>query len=602
MRNWIRAVGGSIAPILPLALIAGFYVAGGGCSPKPDAGVAMIDAANPSTDDQVDGWPVSADDPQGHILIYQPQPESLVGNQLKARAAVSLTPPTGPAKYGVAWFTARVATDRDTRTATLDNFKVSLVRLLGVTSADQQAAANAVSGQLSQMSVDYSLDQLMTSLDTAEKGRSVEHELGTAPPKILFSSKPATLVIVAGPPQLKAVAGVAGVVRVINTPFVLLQDASDHRFYLKEGTRWASAAGLDGPWEQKSAVPAGVVAAGKQLTARPSTTQPGGDATPPAAADLAAQAAETQIIVSTVPAELIVTTGAPQFTPLPGGQLLYASNSASNVFLDSAGKQYYVLLSGRWYTAAGLQGPWTYTAPDKLPPAFAEIPADSPKSNVLTFVPHTPQAADALLEAAVPQTAAIRLDAGTTFTVAYDGTPQFDPIPQCPGLTYATNTPDAVLQYGAVFYCCHQAVWYQSPAAVGPWTVSTSVPEVIYTIPPQNPLYNNTFVHIYDAHADYVDEGYTPGYTGTYTLGPTVVFGTGYDYPAWSGEVYLPQPLTWGFNADYDLDTGYWGYNDGFYGGFDGWFATSWGNGGVVGPSPRRSLGRTPLVGDKAAT
>jgi hypothetical protein len=362
----------------------------------------------------------------------------------------------------------------------------------------------------------------------------------------------------------------------------LLKDDADNKFYLKEGSHWASAADLQGPWQQDTPVPAGINAAGEAITTPlpGAAGQPGAAPATEPAADLSAPAANTAVIVSTVPTELIVTRGDPQFTPLPGGQLLYASNTESNLFLDSGSKEYFVLLSGRWYAASSLQGPWHYTAADKLPAAFAEIPTDSAKANVLTFVAHTPQAMDALLDAAVPQTAAIRRDAGGSLSVSYDGAPQFQPIPQSPGLSYATNTPEAVLQYNNEYYCCHQAVWYQSSAAVGPWTVCTAVPDIIYTIPPQNPLYNTTFVHIYDYYPEYVYDGYTPGYTGTYTYGPTVVYGTGYDYPAWSGEAYFPEPQTWGFDADYDPYTGFWGFDDDFYGGFGGWFGAPWGGDG----------------------
>jgi hypothetical protein len=589
MNKWQHPARKAATHFLLLTVMYAIYAAVMGCSSSPGADATManfIDVA--STDQLIEGWPVSMDDPQGRVLVYQPQPESLEGNQLKARAAVSLTPATGSPKFGAAWFTARVTTDRDTRTATLDNIRISLVRLPGASAPDQQQFANIVAGQLSQMSVSYSLDQLIATLDTANRKKLDAQEIGTAPPRIIFSNQPATLITVAGAPQWKPVMGQTGVSRVINTPFVLLHDDADHRFYLKEGSHWASAPDLQGTWQQNSPAPAGISAAGEALTTPPSGTasQPGAAPLTQPAADLSAPAANTAVIVSTAPAELIVTRGDPQFTPLPGGQLLYASNTESNLFLDSSSKQYFVLLSGRWYAAASLKGPWQYMAADKLPAAFAEIPADSPKADALTFVAHTPQAMDALLDAAVPQTAAIRRDAGTSLSVSYDGPPQFQPIPQCPGLSYAINTPEAVLQYNGEYYCCHQAVWYQSNAPAGPWAVSTSVPDIIYTIPPQNPLYNTTFVHVYDYYPDYVEEGYTPGYTGTYTDGPTVVYGTGYDYPAWSDEAYLPEAQTWGFDADYDPYTGFWGYDDGFYGGFGGWFGTPWGDRGWWGHNP----------------
>ncbi len=109
------------------------------------------------------------------------------------------------------------------------------------------------------------------------------------------------------------------------------------------------------------------------------------------------------MVVSTTPAELIVTDGNPTFAPLPGGPLLYATNTSGNLFVDPAGNRYYVLLSGRWYAAATLSGPWQYTAAGDLPKAFGEIPADSPKADVLPFVAGTAQARSAVLDAAVPQ-------------------------------------------------------------------------------------------------------------------------------------------------------------------------------------------------------
>ena len=45
-----------------------------------------------------------------------------------------------------------------------------------------------------------------------------------------------------------------------------------------------------------------------------------------------------------------------------------------------------MLLSGRWYSAGSLQGPWQYVASNQLPAPFAQIPADSPKADVLPFV------------------------------------------------------------------------------------------------------------------------------------------------------------------------------------------------------------------------
>src|SRR5205823_6917505 len=185
--------------------------------------------------------------------------------------------------------------------------------------------------------------------------------------------------------------------------------------------------------------------------------QPSATPTASTPTETAAAAADAKVIVVTDPTELIVTTGDPQFAPLPGaagGQLLYASNTASNLFLDQADHHYYVLLSGRWYAAASLQGPWQYVASDQLPAAFAQIPADSPKADVLAFVAATPEAHEAVLDASIPQTSAIRRDAGADLSVAYDGTPQFKNVPESPGVAYAVNTPEDILSVNGQYYCC----------------------------------------------------------------------------------------------------------------------------------------------------
>jgi hypothetical protein len=100
-----------------------------------------------------------------------------------------------------------------------------------------------------------------------------------------------------------------------------------------------------------------------------------------------------------------------------------------------------------------------------------------------------------------------------------------------------------------------------------------SVPQAIYTLPPSCPDYNVSYVYVYDYYPEYVTCGYLPGYTGTYVYGPTIVYGTGYDYPGWYGSTYFPPPCTWGFSAYYDPFACAWGFDAGLYwdGGL-GWF------------------------------
>ena len=67
-----------------------------------------------------DSWPREIAASEGVVVLYQPQPEKLDGNQLKGRAAVSveLKESTEPV-FGAVWFNARLDTDRAERTAPL---------------------------------------------------------------------------------------------------------------------------------------------------------------------------------------------------------------------------------------------------------------------------------------------------------------------------------------------------------------------------------------------------------------------------------------------------------------------------------------------------
>lgn len=65
--------------------------------------------------------------------------------------------------------------------------------------------------------------------------------------------------------------------------------------------------------------------------------------------------------------------------------------------------------------------------------------------------------------------------------VQYMGQPQFVAIQET-SISYATNTPQEVLNFGNSFYLIMQEVWLMSPNAQGPWRVAPYVPKVITAI------------------------------------------------------------------------------------------------------------------------
>jgi hypothetical protein len=124
--------------------------------------------------------------------------------------------------------------------------------------------------------------------------------------------------------------------------------------------------------------------------------------------------------------------------------------------------------------------------------------------------------------------------------------PQFQPIAGTP-LSYVVNAAAPIIRVDAAsFFAVSGGVWFSATSLTGPWAVAASVPAVIYTIPAASPLHYVTYVRIYEATPQVVYVGYTPGYMGT-VVSPagTVVYGTGYAYTPWIGELWYPAPVTY---------------------------------------------------------
>ena len=511
-------------------------------------------------------WPQEIDAPRATVIIYQPQLESFEGDKLEARAAVSVTMKgDGEPVFGAVWFASRVATDREARTVTCLDVAVTAAKFPHAEPGELKKLTDLLEREIATWDIVLSLDQLLTALELAEKQQASAERVKNTPPKILFVTHPAVLILIDGTPELRKVDD-SNLMRVVNTPSLIPFDPSSKRYYLLIGADWMSSADLEGGWKLTSDPPASVVELGKryseQVAEAQDTTEAQVDRVP-------------EVIVSTEPAELIATDGEPKYSPIQGTDLLYVSNTESDLFMEIESQQHFILLSGRWYSSGSLSsGAWAFVPADSLPADFAEIPPESEKGGVLASVAGTQAAKEAVLDAHIPQTAGIDRDEAK-LEVEYDGEPKFENI-EGTDLDYALNTNKDVIRVENKYYCCDNAVWFMAADPMGPWSVCVSVPQVIYTIPPSCPVHHVRYVHVYSYTPQVVYVGYTPGYVGCYVYGPTVVYGTGYVYHGWYGPVvYHPRPVTWGFGMHYNPYTG-WSFSVGF-GGPHFYVGTSWG-------------------------
>jgi len=514
-------------------------------------------------------WPRYRLAPDGsQITIYQPQVDSWQYYvQLDYRMAVEIHEVGAPNDVPAALrLTSQTDTDLGSGTVTLFNTRILSVNFPGSDTATAQRLTAlltelAPTGPL-QMTINQILayEEKITPPPPADPGAppKVSRALTAipTPPVIYYSNSPALLLLYDGTPTWGPVQG-TDLLFAINTNWNVLHEQGSTLYYMLNDTTWFQASSATGPWQPASQpLPRSFWAIPNQPIWEPVLKNLPGKSI--------SQAAMPRIFASTQPAEMILIDGPTKFEGIEGTDLVWVTNTESDLFKYKGDDKWYFLVTGRWFRAKSLAGPWSY-AGDSLPPDFARIPPDSPRGNVLVSVPGTLQAQAAIHAAQVPTKAVVNRDS-VTINVTYDGAPVFQTIP---GTTmyYATNTTYEIVQVDDQYYACYNGVWFVASSPNGPWVAASSVPSVIYTIPPSSPVYNVTYVQVYNSTPTTVTYGYTSGYTGMFVMGvavgAAVVYGSGYHYPpyyyyppAYAYPVYHPYPTTYGSAAYYNTSTG----------------------------------------------
>ncbi len=564
---------------------------------------AVSATAGPATTAPVTdpGWPREVTGKDGTRLVYyQPQIDSWKNyRELQARVAVSVTPPGGKPSVGVASVKARTQADVDKRLVLIKDIEVTDTRFPSLDAAGDEKMGELVRKVLPNKAVTISLDRLTASVERSEQTKPAAG-VKSDPPRIFVSKGASILLMVDGDPVLVPVENTT-LQFVVNTNWDVFTTKDKTAYYLLNGNVWLTSAKLEGPWALAKTLPA-------DFTKIPATEgwQDVKSAVPPKAA---AGTRPPQVFFSSQPAEVLSFTGEPVYAPITGTRLVYAKNTDSDLFVQSDQQQYYYLVSGRWFRANSLDGPWTYTGGD-LPADFLKIPENHPKARVLASVPGTQEAADAVLLAQVPTTVLVnRAEAEAKVKVAYDGAPQFKPI-ETTSLQYAVNTQDKVIQVAATYYVCYQGVWFLSSSPQGPWKTADTIPVEIYKIPPSSPVYNVTYVTVANPTTTTVECSHTSGYLGMFVIGAavglTIAYGSGYYYPPYyyygryPYPIYRPYPYTYGYGAAYNPYTGGYAATSRVYGPYGMAGSSAWYN-PATGRYGRSATVQTPYGGRTAA-
>lgn len=502
-------------------------------------------------------WPKSVPTTDGgRLTMYEPQPESLNGNQMTGRAAVSVrkTEKDEPV-FGVVFFTATL------QNGAISAMKINQAKFSGMEDNNLiDEYTSLLEKNASGWDIGMSDNQIREAVDR-EKNTASGSDFNNVAPAIIYTDKPSTLIVLDGEPKVQYDKNIDAD-KVVNSPNLIFKDGGQWNLYA--GGNWYRALSLTGDWQINNRLSSRVKKVNEAVKKQEKENNNG--------QALTSSPKQTSIIVATEPTELLQTDGEPVYKNVANTSLLYVANSPNEIFKDINSQRTYIVIAGRWYSAANINGPWTYVTSDKLPEDFARIPKGSDKDAVLANVAGTGAAEDARVNAAVPQTAKVNKRTASV-KVEYDGEPVFNPI-EGTSLELAENANVTVMiDADGRYFALDNGIWFVGQSAYGPWRVANDRPRDVDDIPAKSPAYNSKYVYIYDDSPDYVYMGYTSGYLGSYYYGPTVVYGTGWHYRPWYRRVYYPRPITWGFGFVYDPWIGWsmnWGWNFGYlYVGFD---------------------------------
>lgn len=502
-------------------------------------------------------WPKEMKLADGSSLtIYQPQPESLNGNKITGRAAVSVKKNTGGEPiFGAIFYAGTITTDKASRMAELETLSITNVKFSGDAEKDKiDKMSAAIEKEAPTWKIQFSIDDVAASIKK-DNNTSSNNQFNNDPPKIIYTDKQTTLVLLDGAPKVQQDKDLDAE-RVVNSPNLIFKEGNFWNLYL--GGIWYMSSSVTEGWKPNTSLSKKLQSVNEQIKKQEKEANGGKENTE--------KPIVTEIIVATSPTELLQSKGVIDYKTIQGTSLLYVGNSSNEIFKDINSQKTYVLLAGRWYNAPGINGPWTYVAADKLPADFAKIPEGSEKDGVLANVAGTDAAEEAKIDAEIPQTAKVDRKSAS-IKVEFDGAPKFKNI-EGTSLKVAENSNVTVMQdQSGKYFALDNGIWFTASNTKGPWEVANERPKDVENIPASSSAYNTKYVYVYDSTPDVVYVGYTAGYMGGYVYGPTIVYGTGFYYSPWYGSVYYPRPVTWGFGFGYNPWTG-WSMGVGFNVGF----------------------------------
>jgi hypothetical protein len=201
-------------------------------------------------------------------------------------------------------------------------------------------------------------------------------------PKVFYADQPAELIAFAGSPVYKNIPDTQ-LQYATNTESWVFTDSGDGQIYYLVAGRWFRARQLEGPWTY----------AGNDLPEDFQKIPRDDDFDEVLAAVPGTPEAEDAVLLAQLPTTAVVNragaqakakveyNGAPQFAPIEGTSLTYATNADADVIRVQ--QVYYLCLNAIWFSSSSPTGPWMVVS--AVPEVIYTIPPSSPVYHV-TYV------------------------------------------------------------------------------------------------------------------------------------------------------------------------------------------------------------------------
>ena len=120
-------------------------------------------------DDQL-VWPREIENGEYLVTLYQPQLETLTGNNLEGRMAISIKQGDKDLIFGASWFTVRLDTDKSSRTAVLESMDITKIKFPDIKDEENiKKLKEAIETDIESIEIVMSLDKIIASLEHLEE-------------------------------------------------------------------------------------------------------------------------------------------------------------------------------------------------------------------------------------------------------------------------------------------------------------------------------------------------------------------------------------------------------------------------------------------------